>query len=230
MAGLSKKESARLISYVESQGVKVSSVKSGYMLKFPNGESTTMHLTGSDNRGPLNLRAVLKRNGIEWPTDNQDIKLNPLTVQRGSEVLEKMGFPNTIRMRDFRTAATLIEWNVPNSTIGRFLRSMGYVATGNTQAQRYILAETIESKEYAEAVEIANMDLKPEPYQPIVSITPEPLPALLTKETTLEVREFLDTHDSWTVNMDILPDTITLGDMKLMFAAMGISFEVRVWK
>jgi hypothetical protein len=230
MAGLSKKESARLITYVESQGVKVSSVKSGYMLKFPNGESTTMHLTGSDNRGPLNLRAVLKRNGIDWPTDNQDIKLNHATLRKGSEVLEKMGNPNTIRMHDFRIAATLVEWNVPNATIRRFLTYMGYEATGNTVARRYILKDSIEGKEYAEAVEIANMRMEAQTYSPVVSITPEPLPALLTKETTVEVREFLDTHDSWTVNMDILPDTITLGDMKLMFAAMGISFEVRVWK
>ena len=223
MPGLSKKETARLLTHVEAQGVAVTTVKNGYMLRLPNGESTTVHLSVSDHRGPLNLRAFLKRNGIDWPTDKQsDIKMLKSTIAKGEEVLEKMGNPRTVRMHDFATAASLIEWNVPNMTISRFLVYKGYEPVGNTVQRRYIMPEPI-------VTELKPPVVSPEP-KAIVSIVKQPLDSVLTKETTLEVREFLDTHDSWTVNLDILPDTLSVRDMKLMFAAIGVEFEVRVWK
>jgi hypothetical protein len=223
MPGLSKKETARLLTHVEAQGVTITNVKNGVMLRLPNGESTTVHFSGSDHRGPLNLRAFLKRNGIDWPTDKQsDIKMLPVTIAKGEQVLEKMGNPRTIRMHDFSTAASLIDWNVPNSTIGRFLIYKGYEPVGNTVQRRYVMPDEI-------VTELKMNEYSPEP-KAIVSIVKEPLPEVLNKETTLEMREFLDTHNSWTVNLEVLPDTLTIKDMKLMFAAVGIEFEVRVWK
>jgi hypothetical protein len=221
MPGLSKKETARLLTHVENQGVVVTPVKNGYMLRLPNGESTTVHLSVSDHRGPLNMRAFLKRNGIDWPNDRKDVKISKVTAERGSTVLEKMGNPRTLRAHDFIIAAQLIDWKVAGETVKNFLHSQGYEAVGNTVQRRFILPDEIVPEE--KVVEVV-------PPKPIVSIVKEPIPTILEKESTIELREFLDTHDSWTVNMDIFPDTLTFKDMKLVLAAMGVSFELRVWK
>jgi hypothetical protein len=223
MPGLSKKETAKLLTHVEAQGVQVTNVKNGFMLRLPNGESTTVHLSVSDHRGPLNLRAFLKRNGIDWPTDrSKDIKLLKSTIAKGEKVLERMGYPNTVRMHDFGIAASIDDWIPSNGTIANFLVFKGYEPVGNTVQRRYIMPAEIVTELKSDEISVQA--------KPIVSIVKDPLPHILEKESTVEVREFLDTHESWTVNMEILPDTLTVKDMKLMFAAMGISFEVRVWK
>jgi hypothetical protein len=212
MPGLSKKESAKLLVHVEAQGVNVTPVKNGVLLRLPNGESTTVHFSGSDHRGPLNLRAFLKRNGIDWPTDHNDVKPTKLTLERGEKVLERMGYPNALRMHDFKTAAMLDDWHVTSTTISRFLYYRGYEGVGNTVNRRFVMP--------SEIIEV------PKEINPVVTIN-ETVPLV---ETTVQHREFLDTHDSWTVDMDILPDSLSVKDMKLMLAAMGIEYEVRVWK
>jgi hypothetical protein len=225
MPGLSKKETARLLTHIEAQGVVTTPVKNGVMLRLPNGESTTVHFSVSDHRGPLNMRAFLKRNGIDWPTDKHDVKVSKATKERGDIVLEKMGNPSTIRAHDFHIAAGLIDWKVSNTTVANYLYSKGYEGVGNTVQRRFVIPDPF----VVEAPKLKSDEVSPQSH-PIVSIVKTPLPEILTKESTLEVREFLDTHDSWVVNMDILPDTLTVRDMKLVLAALGVSFEVRVWK
>jgi hypothetical protein len=43
--------------------------RSGWWVGFPNGATTAFHLTPSDHRADLNLRATIRRNGLVWPFD-----------------------------------------------------------------------------------------------------------------------------------------------------------------
>lgn len=68
MAPQAKRVSA-LVSSLESQGCKVKRTSSGWWVGFPNGLSTSFHLTPSDHRSEKNLRGTIRRNGLEWPFD-----------------------------------------------------------------------------------------------------------------------------------------------------------------
>ena len=43
-------------------------------------------------------------------------------------------------------------------------------------------------------------------------------------------REFIDTHDSWIVDLTRLPMNMTIGDYLQSLDASGLEFEVRVWR
>lgn len=60
-----------LLVSLEEDGCTIKPTKKGYLVKFPNGETTTFHKTPSDHRAVLNLRACIKRNGCTWPSDGK---------------------------------------------------------------------------------------------------------------------------------------------------------------
>lgn len=64
---LSGKSLPRLIKGLEKQGAIIKPVKSGWRVLFSNGTSTCVHTSVSDRRGVLNLKADVKRAGLEWP-------------------------------------------------------------------------------------------------------------------------------------------------------------------
>jgi len=66
-AQLSTKQIQSLVKGLESQGCKVREVKKGYLVMFPNQESTTFHRTPSDVRAVRNLKAIIVRNDVSWP-------------------------------------------------------------------------------------------------------------------------------------------------------------------
>lgn len=217
MPGLSKKETAKLLTHVERQGVVTTPVKNGVMLRLPNGESTVVHFSVSDHRGPAKLRAQLKRAGVDWPTDKTPRKMTPATIEKANRVMDRMAHPTIIRTHDFLIAASIDDWKPSNITVANYLYSLGYQGVGNTTSKRFVLPDPI-------------VETKPVEEAPIVAIHPERLdlpPVPVQQEV---IREFLDSHDSWTVDLDILPDTMTLHDAKLFIKAMGLSFELRVWK
>lgn len=59
-----------LVTSLENEGCTVRQTKKGYLIQFPNGESTTFHKTLSDHRALLNIRAYIRRNGCSWPFDS----------------------------------------------------------------------------------------------------------------------------------------------------------------
>ncbi len=68
---ISTKELKRLIQGLESQGCRTKAVKGGYQFFPPNnGRPFTLHLTLSDGRGMLNLRADARRANLSWPLDS----------------------------------------------------------------------------------------------------------------------------------------------------------------
>jgi hypothetical protein len=67
---VAKKESElrRLVFHLEDQGCRVRQTKKGWFIQFPDGTGTALHKTGSDVRGPKNLRAQVRRAGMNWPS------------------------------------------------------------------------------------------------------------------------------------------------------------------
>ena len=59
---------------LEKQGCTLKPTKSGYMVHFPNGQMTVVHLTSSDHRAELNFRSYVLRNGCTWPHDKKGKK------------------------------------------------------------------------------------------------------------------------------------------------------------
>ena len=58
----------RLVEHLEKvQHCKVKRTTKGYWVGFPNGNSTTLHLTCSDPRAIKNVRAIVLKNGCAWP-------------------------------------------------------------------------------------------------------------------------------------------------------------------
>lgn len=60
---------AALAASLEAQGCRMKRKRSGWWVGFPNGATTAFHLTPSDHRADLNLRATIRRNGLVWPFD-----------------------------------------------------------------------------------------------------------------------------------------------------------------
>lgn len=69
---LSGKSLPRLVKGLEDQGVTTRLLTGnggGWMLRFPNGSSTVLHRSTSDRRAILNMKAFIKRAGLQWPLD-----------------------------------------------------------------------------------------------------------------------------------------------------------------
>ena len=58
-----------VLASLESQGANVAPTNKGWMIKFPNGESMTMHRSESDHRAEMNIRSRVRRAGLTWPFD-----------------------------------------------------------------------------------------------------------------------------------------------------------------
>ena len=213
MPGLSKKETEKLLTHVEAQGVKVTPVKNGFMLRLPNGESTTVHLSVSDHRGPANMRAFLKRNGIDWPTDKvKNQKLSKGSLDKGDALILALDFPAAITNKHLRHTASDMGWNPTADVLGRYMRIAGYEAIGRTAGIIWKKPMPIIEEVKKEVVTVEKQEVVTDTGNVYLS------------------REFLDTHDSWTVDLAMMPQNVTLSDMQMMFKATGLSFEIRVWR
>lgn len=64
-----KKRIKALLADLEDQGATIKRIHDGWQILCPQGGIVTMHGTPSDHRAELNLRAELRRRGLEWPFD-----------------------------------------------------------------------------------------------------------------------------------------------------------------
>lgn len=63
------KQIKRILSYVEGKGWTVNATAKGYMLRCPCGHAQVLiHKTSSDHRAFQNIRADLRRAGLDMPT------------------------------------------------------------------------------------------------------------------------------------------------------------------
>lgn len=75
MAGRESERRAIIAGLVE-QGCTYRTAEGGKVfIYFPDGVTmTTFHSSVSDSRGLLNLRAFIKRSGLDWPLDKKNGK------------------------------------------------------------------------------------------------------------------------------------------------------------
>src|SRR5258708_4997608 len=127
MAGMSMKEIARIIDFVEPQGVGVTRTKKGLLLRLPNGESEMIHFTTSDHRAYANTRSRLHQAGVELPTDKHSLKNLPnyitagsmrtATLERAARIIEGMGSPRQITAPQFIEAGGAPTYGLANRTL-----------------------------------------------------------------------------------------------------------------
>ncbi len=219
MPGLSKKETARLLTHVEAQGVQVTDVKNGVMLRLPNGESTVVHYSVSDHRGPAKLRSQLKRAGVTWPTDGDEQRGLPTHRARevGTTALANLGNPDETKIGPVRDQFAALGWENPtNGTLRRVMLWLGYEPVGATISLRWVKPHPI-------------IDL------PVAEPEPEPAPLVALEDVngpdpaTPAAREFIDTHDSTAADLDRLAD-YPIATVRTILEAVGLAVEVRVWR
>ncbi len=60
-----------LITALERQGATSRETKNGWMVRFPDGTSMTLHRSESDIRAEKNTRARVLAAGLDWPFDKK---------------------------------------------------------------------------------------------------------------------------------------------------------------
>lgn len=58
-----------IMASLDGQGCVVQEKQRGWFVKFPNGDTMTVHKTESDHRAEKNTRARVLRAGLKWPFD-----------------------------------------------------------------------------------------------------------------------------------------------------------------
>lgn len=212
MAGVTR-EHERLIKYVEPQGVSVTRTKKGLLFRFPNGETEMIHFTQSDWRATRNARANFRRNGVEWPGDLRGKKPYKATVEKVRGAVEAL----VARGEEVTSIAIKRELGMQagaENSVKNAMIALGWWHDYRTPGSRQTLvwhpplengSEVVEEVEDAED---DNGDLLVKP------------PA----------REFIDTVDSWCVDVDTLDQSTTVAQLRAMFAASGLKAELRAWR
>jgi hypothetical protein len=249
MAGMPMKEVARIAKHVEAQGVNITRTKKGLLLRMPDGESAMMHFTTSDVNAIKNLRAQLHRSGVSLPNDRHDLTSVPAYARRNATkqsltrvraILKELDHPQIVK-----PAQVISLYNEryethagANATVMSALHKIGYYpALSPAQIKRGGDAKTVRQWERdLTAAELAELipeapveEPKPEPVLRIVPDEPEPVPE---PEAPAEpaAREFIDTADSWTVTLDALDQSLTVGQVLALYVATGLDVELRVWR
>jgi hypothetical protein len=55
-----------LLTDLERQGAVVRQTRMGFLIKFPDGSSTTFHRSPSDHRAVKNMRSRVRNAGLTW--------------------------------------------------------------------------------------------------------------------------------------------------------------------
>lgn len=253
MPGLSQKEIQSLLDHIEPQGVVITPTKKGYMLRLPDGESTMIHKSESDHRGPANLRARLKRSGIIWPTEQVNNAL-PSYVTKGTmhpETLDAyralVGEQTRLKPRTVADARleqlghTLGETKPDITSAMRALYRLGFrpeAGTGRKTGNDWVFASkpaqlTLVPSAPVEEPAVAEPDTIEPEYpaiayaQKIVAEHPELKPE---PEPKPFVREIIDTAESWTVKVTGTIAGQTVGQLINTYKAAGLEVEIRIWQ
>lgn len=221
---MSRKEINRLLDYVEPQGVTTTRTKKGVLLRLPDQSTTMLHFSGSDHRERDNVRARLRRAGVSWPTDG-----DPL----GDAITKSKPQKTTLD----KAKKALLRWEgstITGAQLRRLLPEGETMTVVASQRALYHLGWTpsgpATSRKWWKPIE-----LEPEPNEPVAiqpETEPEPVALHIVPDPIPEPepREFIDSVDSWTAQLDQLPDTLTLGDVRKMVQAFGLHLELRTWR
>jgi len=223
MAGMSRKEIDRLLDHVAPQGVGLTRMKKGVLLRLPDQSTTMVHFTPSDHRAAQNLRARLKRAGVTWPTDGDPLPKSVTEHQPRAGTLAKaerlllhwdqkhINASQLVRLAQAR-GETLSQ-----GTAAACLYHLGWTPTGPFSARKWLRPL---GPDEPETVPVD---------APVTPIRPETEtdPAAIKVETG---REFIDSVDSWCADINRLPAGMPVGDVLRVLSAFGLSAELRAWK
>ncbi len=254
---MSASEQARFIKSMEEQGVVVTRTTKGLLLRLPNGEATAVHFTHSDYRSRQNLMSVLRRAGVRHPEDPKNVTELPTTVTAASPVAERTkeairkyvadtGYPGTVRVADIMRETSMV-----HITVMRALYQMGFKPTdGRRKSRDWVVPEDImalkpkpvEEKPVTPAADKESLTFQrmkavepkiPDVQEEVVEATPDvqeevPPPPPQRKPEAPAEREFIDTHDSWVVDLARVPDPVR--DYLDGLGAAGLEVEIRLWR
>lgn len=229
---MSRKEIVRLLDHIEPQGVETTRTKKGILLRLPDKSSTMLHFTGSDHREADNVRARLRRSGVSWPTDGDPLSDRILSSRPHKSTMQKV--ERALLRWDQRTitGAQLRRLMPEGETLSitaaqAALYHLGWTPTGPTTARKWLRPLELEP----EPVDLFPEETEPEPPAPLTLVPNEvqqgePSP----DEKPAEPREFIDSVDSWAANLDQLPESLTLADVRKVLGAFGLQLELRTWR
>lgn len=227
---MTESQIVRFTRSMEEQGVGVTRTKKGLFLRLPNGESTTLHFTNSDVRAPDNLMSRLRRAGVRHPDDSRAIDVLPKQItesgqpatrtrQRILNAIAELDYPTTVKVPEV-VALT----NMEHVTISRALFHMDFKPIAGKRNSRDWLTP-------AEILELKPKEVEVMPVYEEDTETVEETPADDTVKVELSGdREFIDTYDSWIVDLSRLPREMKIGDYIDSMLASGLEFEVRMWR
>lgn len=242
----------RFVRSMEEQGVGVTRTTKGLLLRLPDGETTSLHFTNSDVRAPINLMSRLRRAGVRHPDDPKDVRelpsnitegpaVSPRTKQKVVDYIVDNGFPEVVTVMELVAHTEMV-----HITATRALYQMGFTPVkGKRGARDWIVPEEILAKKPV-AVLDADMERLLRSEEKVADAAESPTFEEAISPTrdedevkrlkSLAEREFIDTHDSWVLDMSTLigfPFTekpITVEQLRTVLAAAGLEMEVRVWR
>jgi hypothetical protein len=245
----------RFIRSMEEQGVGVTRTTKGLLLRLPDGETTSLHFTNSDVRAPINLMARLRRAGVRHPDDPKDVRELPSNITQGPAVAArtKQKVIDYIVDNDFPEVVTVKELvdhtEMVHITATRAMYQMGFTPVkGKRGARDWIVPQEILDKKPVEPVEEEpeSPTLPPltlaeaEAYEEAMNPTRDEAEVARLKNLGAMAgekpeREFIDTHDSWIVDLRQFTawgggQNVTVEDMVKVLRASGLQVEVRVWR
>lgn len=238
MAGMSRKEIARLLDHIEPQGVTTTRTTKGVLLRLPDQSTTMLHFTGSDVREAKNVRARLKRAGVSWPTDGEPLgdriltsRPQKRTLEVAAEALSRWEGRSITGAQLRRLLPEGVTMTVHTSQVA--LWHLGWTPTGSATARKWLrpIDTEPEPEHLLTSAELAARELAalpaPQPEAPQLSLVHDEVPPAAAAGA---VREFIDTHDSWTATAAALPPDLTMAQLAGVLDAFGLASEIRVWR
>jgi hypothetical protein len=233
MAGLTQ-EHVRLINYLEPQGVTVTRTTKGLLFRFPDSSTYTIHWTQSDWRATRNFRANVRAHGLEWPGDYQTKAKRtkpPLksSIEKVTQALADLN-PETVTTVDIARVT-----GMGSATIAHTMVALGwwhdYKPTNSRRS--FVWHPPVDPK--APADTIPDIPEEPESSGALTQTPSETLSEPVAEPVATPIRqhagrEFIDSADSWTVDLDSLNPKITVGKLAALYASTGLQVEIRVWR
>lgn len=258
MAGMARKEIARLLDHIEPQGVSVTRTTKGVLLRLPDDTTTMLHFSGSDVREPKNVRARLKRAGVSWPGEESPLpqwiaeRPTQRTLDRVQAVLATYEHRYITGGQLSRLLVAAGDKPMNSMVTQRALYHLGWVATGKSTGRKWLRPLELEPDPFAEeAAELAaaaeaeaaaaeaEAEAKAEAKRQLelaahnaaaepVHLEPKPERSLSLVPDGARPAEVQPTDDSWAISLDTLPNDLNVTQLWVLLQALGLQGEIRV--
>jgi hypothetical protein len=255
---MSASQIIRFTKAMEDQGVGVTRTKKGLFLRLPNGESDMVHFTNSDTRAFDNLVSRLRRAGVQHPDDPKVLKDLPHYITTGTvKESSKLRVYEYVRENDYPTEVYQGEISkkkfMDPGSVNRVLYHSGFIPSPSVSKKKgrpWLTPAWLLEEKGKDNVEDATPEPKPTPITDAALADfvergrraqeavdelgagrpPENRPDPLDVSRETSGREFIDTHDSWTLDLSTKPAHLTLSDYLSILESAGLGYEIRVWR